>query len=93
MQLLFNLFLHSFLWEKGVWSEDEKFDMTRDVQAPAIQKVDCAIQWINLYPIDNAVGFSNAYPLRHRDFSGGQRHTFSEQLGPDENGICDKCKK
>ena len=44
MQLLFNLFLHSFLWEKGVWSEDEKFDMTRDVQAPAIQKVDCAIQ-------------------------------------------------
>ena len=51
-----------------MWSEDEKFDMTRDVQAPAIQKVDCAIQWINLYPIDNAVGFSNAYPLRHRDF-------------------------
>jgi len=43
-------------------------------------------------PIDNAVGFSNAYPLLHRDFSGGQQHTFSEQLGPDENGIYDKCK-
>ena len=76
-----------------MWSEYEKFDMTRDVQAPVIQKVDCVIQWINLYPIDNAVGISNAYPLRHRDFSGGQRHTFSEQLGPDENGIYDKCKK
>lgn len=41
MQLLFNFFFsHSFLWEKGVLSEDEKFDMTRDVQAPVIQKVD-----------------------------------------------------
>ena len=38
-------------------------------------------------PLDNAVGFSNAYPLLHRDFSGGQQHIFSEQLGPDENGI------
>ena len=48
MQLLFNFFFsHSFLWEKGVLSEDEKFDMTRDVQAPVIQKVDSAIQWMN----------------------------------------------
>lgn len=78
-----------------MWSEDEKFDMTRDVQAPVIQKVDCAVQWINLYPIDNAVGFSNAfhYLLHKRDFSGGQQHTFSEQLGPDESDIYDKCKK
>ena len=59
-----------------MWSEDKKFVVTRDVQAPVIQKVDCAIQWINLYPIDNAVGFSNTYPLLHRNFSGGQRHTF-----------------
>lgn len=76
-----------------MWSEDEKFDMTRDVQAPVDQKVDCAIQWINLYRTDNAVGFSNAYPLLHRNFSGKQRHSFSEQLGPDESGIYDKCKK
>ena len=41
-------FFHSFLWEKGVWSEDEKFDITRDFQAPVILKVDCGIQWINL---------------------------------------------
>ena len=38
-------------------------------------------------PLDNVVGFSNAYPLLHRDFSGGQQHIFSEQLGPDENGV------
>ena len=31
-----------------MWSEDEKFDITRDVQAPVILKVDCGIQWINL---------------------------------------------
>ena len=30
-----------------MWSEDKKFDVTRDVQAPVIQKVDCAIQWMN----------------------------------------------
>ena len=48
MQLLFSFFFHSFLWEKGVWSEDEKFDITRDFQAPVILKVDCGIQWINL---------------------------------------------
>ena len=41
------VFSHSFLWEKGVWSEDKKFDMTCDVQAPVIQKVDSAIQWMN----------------------------------------------
>ena len=41
------VFSHSFLWEKGVLSEDKKFDMTRDVQTPVIQKVDSAIQWMN----------------------------------------------
>ena len=43
--------------------------------------------------MDNADGFSNAYLVLHRDFSGGQRHAFSEQLGLDENGIYDKCQK
>ena len=31
--------------------------------APAVQKVDSAIHRINLYPVDNAVGFPNTYPL------------------------------
>ena len=32
-------------------------------QAPVVQKVDNAIQWINLYPVDSTIGFPNAYPL------------------------------
>ena len=38
--------------------------------APVVQKVDSAIQWINLYPVDSAVGFPNTYPL-DSDLSGG----------------------
>jgi len=38
--------------------------------APVDQKVDTAIQWINHYPTDIAIGFPNTYPL-HRDLSGG----------------------
>ena len=41
------------------------------VQAPVVQKVDSAIHWINLYPVDSAIiGFSNVYP-EDRDLSGG----------------------
>ena len=32
-------------------------------QAPVVQKVDCAIHWINLYPLDNPIGFPNTYLL------------------------------
>ena len=38
-------------------------------QVPVVQKVDCAIHWINLYSLDSAVGFPNTYPL-DRDLSG-----------------------
>ena len=40
------------------------------LQAPVVQKVDSAIQWINLYPVDSAIGFPNTYPL-DSDLSGG----------------------
>ena len=30
---------------------------------PVVQKVDSAIRWINLYPVGNAIGFPNTYPL------------------------------
>ena len=33
------------------------------LQAPVDQKVDSTIHWINLYPVENAVGFPNTYPL------------------------------
>ena len=40
---------------------------------PVVQKVDNAIHWINLYPVDNAIDFPNTctywYPL-YSDLSG-----------------------
>ena len=30
---------------------------------PVVQKVDNAIQWINLYPLDSVIGSYNSYPL------------------------------
>ena len=39
-------------------------------QAPVVQKVDSAIQRINIYPLDSAIGFPDTYPL-DRDLSGG----------------------
>ena len=39
------------------------------VQAPVVEKVDSAIPWINLYPVDNAIGFPKTYQL-DSDLSG-----------------------
>ena len=39
-------------------------------QAPVVQKVNSAIQRINLHPVDSAIGFPNTYPL-DSDLSGG----------------------
>lgn len=38
--------------------------------APVVQKVDPAIQWIDLYPVDSTIGFANAY-LLDSDLSSG----------------------
>ena len=40
------------------------------IQGPVVQHVDSAIRWINLYPVGNAIGFPNTYPL-NSDLSGG----------------------
>ena len=40
------------------------------IQSPVVQKVDNAIHWINLYPLDRATGFPNTYPL-DSDLSDG----------------------
>ena len=40
------------------------------VQAPIAQKVDSAIHWINLYPVNSAIGFPKTYPL-DSDLSDG----------------------
>ena len=33
------------------------------LQAMVVQKVDNAIRWINLYPLDSAIGFPDTFPL------------------------------
>ena len=38
--------------------------------APVVQKLDSTIHRINLYPVDNAIGFPNNYPL-DSDLSSG----------------------
>ena len=38
--------------------------------APILQKVDIAIHHINLYPLDDTIGFPNAFPL-DSGLSGG----------------------
>ena len=40
-------------------------------QAPVVQKVDNAIDWINLYPLDNTTGLLNIYMYMDSDLSGG----------------------
>ena len=37
---------------------------------PVVQKADSTIQRINLYPLDNAIGFPNTYPLESNLSSG-----------------------
>jgi len=46
-----------------------------------VQNVDSAIHWINLYPVDNPIGFPNTY-LLDCDLSGGWCCPHFEQLGP-----------
>ena len=52
------------------------------LQALVIQKVDNPIHWINLNPVDNAVGIQYTYPLDN-DLSGLLRHKTFEQAGPE----------
>ena len=53
-----------------------------NLQALVIKKVDNPIHWINLNPVDSAVGIHNTYPLE-TNLSGGIRHRTVEQLGPE----------
>ena len=51
-------------------------------QAPVVQKVDSAIHWVNLCPLNSAIGFASTYPL-DSDLSGGKRYPAFEQPGPE----------
>ena len=55
------------------------------VQASVVRKMDSAIHFINLYPMDSAIiGFPNTYPP-DRDLSDGQLYPAFEQQGPENN--------
>ena len=48
------------------------FKKKKKDRAPVVQKlhISIAIHWLNLYPLDSAIGFPNTYPL-DSDLSGG----------------------
>ena len=65
------LYVISCILTGFMWSRVNKLNHTCPViLASVIQKLDCAIHRINLYPVDNVIGFPNTYPL-HSDLSGG----------------------
>ena len=65
------------------WIMQCGFHNTCAYQAAVVPKMDSAIHWINLYPVDSAIiiGFSNAYP-EDSDLSGGQCYPSLKRLGP-----------
>lgn len=46
-----------------------------------VKKMDSVIHWINLYPLDGAIGFPSTYRL-DGDLSSGKRYPAFEQQGP-----------
>ena len=59
------------VWIDSKVNYEEIFSAESLHQAPVVQKVDKAIHWINLYPLDSTIiGFPNTYPLVS-DLSGG----------------------
>ena len=62
------------------------------VQASVVRKIDSAIHFINLYPMDSAqmdsaiIGFPNTYPP-DRDLSDGLLYPAFEQQGPENNSL------
>ena len=50
------------------------------VSGPSCSKMDSAIQWINHYPLDNAINFDSTYSL-DSDLSRGQHYPPVEQEG------------
>ena len=40
-----------------------KVERVYSVQAPVVEKMDSAIPWINLYPLDSTIGFPKTYQL------------------------------
>ena len=67
-------FFTSYLYKKSV--------LLFIVLAPVVQKLDNAIHRINLYLLDNAIGFPSTYPL-DTDLSAGWLYPSFEQPWPE----------
>ena len=46
-----------------------------------VRKMENAIRWITLYPLDRAIGFPNIYPL-NSNLSDGERYSVFEAAEP-----------
>ena len=61
----------NYFWYDGRDDKNEQLsNKSIMLLAPVVQKVDIAIRWINLYPVDKVIGSPNTYPLAS-DLSGG----------------------
>ena len=54
------------------------------LKVPVIQRVYNATQWINHYPVDSVVCFTNSAVPLGKDLSGGYHYPPFEQVAPDE---------
>ena len=70
---------HFFSEHGYIWSIVTGYFINKP--APVDQKVDSAIHWINLYPVDKVIVFANKHPLDN-DFSGGNCYPTFERPGP-----------
>ena len=61
------LYVH---WNDDFFPEEVLKPFTQILKGPVVQKVNRAIHRINHYPVDNAIGFPDIYPLES-DLSGG----------------------
>ena len=46
------------------------FGLNKDVLVSFVQRVDNTMHWINVYPLNDVIGFLDTYPL-DSDLSGG----------------------
>ena len=69
----FNIIIVQGAWNLYVllkWSSIQTKAAELYLLGPVDQKVDNAIQWINLYPLDDAIVSPNTYPLDSDLFDG-----------------------
>ena len=68
---LWHIIWHLFSQKKSALQLLSTFNLLiKKILALVVQKVNNTIRWINLYPVDNVIGFPDIY-LLDSDLSGG----------------------